>query len=170
MPFRALRVGQVRALRAGAERAPLEGMRAPIGAFDVLFAVPGYTGADSTWPDEEAVVDRIEATREWPSDSLAEAAFHRARGEYGSLSDRAAQCLVVTGRDFTLRVAEWDLGEGFTFTVMYAPSSRLANGTSLPPLHSLAVRRQSLRARFPAEGAPNPNDHPTWRDADCDAE
>lgn len=170
MPFRSLRVGQVRAMRARAERAPLEGLRETIGDFDVVFAVPSYVGTDGSWPDEAALIDRIEATREWPSDSLAEAAFQRARGEYRSLSGRAARCVVVTGREFTLRVAEWDLGEGFTFSATYAPSSRLANGTSLPPLHSLAVRRQSLRDRFPAEGAPNPNDHPTWRDADCDAD
>lgn len=170
MPFRALRVGQVRAMRASAERAPLEGLREQVGAFDVLYAVPGYTGADDAWPDEAALIDRIEATREWPTDSLAEAAYQRVRGEYRSLSGRAARCLDVSGRDFTLRVAEWDLGDGFSFTATYAPSSRLANGTALPPLHSVAVRRESMRDRFPTEGAPNPNDHPTWRDADCDAD
>jgi hypothetical protein len=33
----ALRVGQVRAMRAGAEPAPFEGLREPIGAYDVVF-------------------------------------------------------------------------------------------------------------------------------------
>ncbi len=170
MPFRGLRVGQVRALRARAVRAPLEGMREPVGAFDVLYAVPGYLGAEDAWPDEAALIDHIEATREWPSDSLALASFERARREYASLSATAARCIDLTGRGFTLRVAEFDLGEGFAFTTTYAPSARLSDGSTLPPLHSLAVRRASLRDRFPAEGAPNPNDHPTWRDADCDAD
>ena len=45
-----LRVGEVRAFRRGAEPAPLEGLREPIGAYDVLFAVPGFDGSDGSWP------------------------------------------------------------------------------------------------------------------------
>jgi hypothetical protein len=168
MGFGGLRSGAVRALRARAERAPLEGLRERIGAFDVVYAVPDYAGADGAWPAEDAFIEHIEATREWPSDSLARAAFERVIGEYRALSGAAPACLRVTGRDFTVLVAEWDLGGGFAFTTTFAPGARLATGGTLAPLHSLAVRRRSLRDRFPADGAANPNDHPTWRAAGCD--
>lgn len=170
MALRTMRAGMVRAFRSGAERAPWEGFRERIGAFDVVYGVPGYVGADSTWPDEDALIEEIEATREWPSDSLARAAFDAAVSEYAGLSSAQPACLRVTGAGFAMRVAEWDLGEGFTFGVSLAPESRLTNGSTLSARHALAVRRRSLRDRLPAAGAPNPDDHPTWQPVPCDAE
>lgn len=166
--FRGLRAGMVRAVRARAVRAPMEGFRERIGAFDVVYAVPGYTGADSAWPNEDALIEEIEAAREWPTDSLAHAAYESAVAEYAALSKAQSECFAITGPGFAMRQAEFTLGDGFAFTVSVAPRSLLTNGISLPPMHSLAVRRRLLRDRLPAEGAPNPDAHPTWRTVACD--
>lgn len=170
MGLRTMRAGMVRAFRARAERAPWEGFREQVGAFDVVYAVPGYVGTDSTWPDEDALIEQVEATREWPSDSLARAAFDAAVSGYAGLSSAQPACLQVTGAGFAMRVAEWDLGEGFAFGASFAPESRLTNGATLSARHALAVRRRSLRDRLPAAGAPNPDDHPTWQPVPCDAQ
>lgn len=165
--FRGLRAGVVRAFRPSVARAPLEGYRERIGAFDVVYTVPGY-GTDSTWPLEDMLIEDVEAVREWPTDSLARAAYDRVVSEYSTLSGARAVCHAITGAGFTMLQAEWDLGDGFAFTSSYAPRSVLTNGTSLQPLHSLAVRRRLLRDRFPAAGDPNPNEHPTWQAVSCD--
>lgn len=170
MGLRTMRAGMVRAFRPRAERAPWEGFRERIGAFDVVYGVPGFVGADSTWPDEDALIEEIEATREWPSDSIARAAFDAAVSEYAGLSSSPPACLQVSGPGFSMRVAEWDLGEGFAFSASLAPENRLTDGTKLSARHALAVRRRSLRDRLPAAGAPNPDDHPTWQPVSCDAQ
>lgn len=166
--FRGLRAGVVRAFRARATPAALEGFRERIGAFDVAYVVPGFIGADSAWPLEDALIEAIEATRDWPSDSIARAAYEGAISQYSTLSGTQPACHEITGAGFSMLLAEWDLGDGFAFTASYAPRSALTNGTSLAPLHSVAVRRRLLRDRLPAAGDPNPNDHPTWRPAACD--
>jgi hypothetical protein len=166
--FRGLRAGMVRAFRASATRAPLEGFREAIGAHDVVYTVPGYVGTDSTWPNEDALIEDIEASRAWPSDSLARAAYDRVVSEYSTLGGARPTCYTITGDGFSMRQAEWALGDGFAFTASFAPRSTLTNGTVLPALHSLAVRRRMLRDRLPAAGASNPDDHPTWQRLSCD--
>jgi hypothetical protein len=88
--------------------------------------------------------------------------------DYAARVGAAPVCFIITGQGFTMRQAEWDLGDGFAFTASYAPQSALSNDAVLPALHSLAVRRRLLRDRLPATGAPNPDEHPTWESVSCD--
>jgi hypothetical protein len=163
----ALRAGQVRAIRAGAEPAPFEGLREPIGAFDVMFEVPGFVGTDSSWPLEEARVMGIEATREWPSDSAAAAAFDSAVTEIRNTTGATPHCVNLVGPGFSLRVVEFDRGGGWTLAAALAPETRLANRSRLSARHSIAVREGSVMTRFPEAGTPNPDERPTWSRVEC---
>ena len=163
----ALRVGEVRAFRSGAEPAPFEGLREPIGSFDVLFEVPGFVGTDSTWPAEDVQVLAIEATREWPSDSSATAAFDGAVSEIRGATGATPSCLLVAGPGFSLRVVEFDRGGGWTLAAALAPETTMTNRHKLSARHSLAVRRNSVTARYPEQGSPNPDDRPTWTRVEC---
>ncbi len=91
--------------------------------------------------------------------------------EYASLAGRPPACLAFGGGDLTQRAAEWELGDGLMFAVAFAPTSRLADGTSRPSRHTLAVRRRSLGERSQVVDAARDttDDHLTWRPADCDA-
>jgi hypothetical protein len=164
-----LRSGGVRAFRSAAEPAPYEGLREPIGAYDVLYAVTGYDGSDGSWPAEDALVLRVEATRDWPSDTAATAAWHGAMREIRDGLGADGQCAEVTGPDFTMRVAEWDRGGGWSLSTSLAPAVTLADGTTLSARHSIAVRREALTQRFPAAGMPNPDERPTWVRIPCTA-
>jgi len=164
-----LRAGQVRAMRAGAEPAPYEGLREPIGAYDVMFEVAGFVGADSTWPIDEASVVGIEATREWPNDSAARAAFDLAVLEIRNATGATPHCVNVTGPGFSLRVTEFDRGGGWTLAVKLAPEARLTNRQRLSARHSIAVRQSSVLTRFPEAGTPNPDERPVWTRVDCAA-
>ena len=157
--MKGLRAGAVRAFRANAVRAPNEGYSERIGEFDVVFVVPGYDGVDGSWPSEDALIEEIEATHEWPSDSSARAAFESAIAEQVSLTGAAPSCFTLEGPDRTTIVAEWDRGEGFVFTTTFAPGAAAR--------HALAVRRRSLRIRFPEAIRANPDDLITWRSTDC---
>jgi hypothetical protein len=162
-----LRAGQVRAIRAGAEPAPFEGLREPIGAFDVMFEVPGFVGTDASWPLEEARVMGIEATREWPNDSSARAAFDSAVLEIKNATGATPHCVTVTGPGFALRVVEFDRGGGWTLAAALAPQTRLPNRARLSARHSLAVRQGSVMTRYPEAGTPNPDERPTWSRVEC---
>ena len=163
----ALRVGGVRAFRSGAAPAPFEGLREPIGAFDVLFEVPGFVGTDSTWPAEDAQVLAIEATREWPSDSSAAAAFDGAVTEIRNLTGATPACVQLSGAGFSMRVIEFDRGGGWTLAAALAPETTLTNRSKLSARHSLAVRRGSVTARYPEQSAPNLDQRPTWTRVEC---
>lgn len=162
-----LRSGGVRAFRRAAEPAPFEGLREPIGAFDVLYAVPGYDGSDGSWPNEDALVSYIEATRAWPSDSLALAAW---RGALRSLQDGlgvAPECREVAGPGFSLRIAEWEQAGGWSVSASFAAALRSAGDTLASARHSIAIRREALSAQLPEAGTPNPDSLPTWTTTSC---
>lgn len=167
MNIASLRVGEVRAFRAGAEPAPLEGLREPIGGFDVLFEVPGFVGTDSTWPAEDVQVLAIEATREWPSDSSATAAFDGTVTEIRNSTGATPSCVQIAGPGFSLRVVEFDRGGGWTLAAAVAPETTLTNRKKLSARHSVAVRRSSVTTRYPEQGAPNPDERPTWTRVEC---
>lgn len=165
--FTVLRSGSVRAVRNGAEPSPFEGLREPIGVYDVLYAVTGYSGGDGSWPAEDALILGIEATREWPSDTAAIVAW---RGAIRSIRDGLAsepQCAEVTGPGFRMRVAEWDRGEGWSLSASVAPAVKLGKDSDLSARHSVAVRRTALTARYPQAGQPNPDERPTWTRVSC---
>ena len=167
MNLTALRSGVVRAFRSGAEPAPFEGLREPIGTYDVLYAVTGFDGGDGSWPAEEALILGVEATREWPSDTTASAAW---RSAIRSIQDGLAsepQCAELTGPGFTMRVAEWDRGEGWSLSATVAPAVKFGKDSDLSARHSIAVRRTALTARYPEAGQPNPHERPTWTRIAC---
>lgn len=167
MNLTALRVGAVRAFRRGAEPAPFEGLREPIGAFDVVFAVTGYDGSDGSWPAEEAMVLTVEATREWPSDTAAAAAWG---GAVRAINEGLAQepvCAAVAGPGFEMRIAEWDRGDGWSLSASVAPAVLFGKEKALSARHSVAVRRTALTARYPEAGQPNPDERPTWTRIPC---
>ena len=164
-----LRVGEVRAFRSGAEPAPFEGLREPIGAWDVLFDVPDFTGKDGLWPAEDVQIRGIEATREWPSDSSASAAFDGSVTEIRALTGATPTCMRISGPGFSLRVVEFDRGGGWTIAAKLAPETTLTNRTRLSARHSLLVHRSSFATRYPEEGTPNPDAYPTWTRVECAA-
>jgi hypothetical protein len=163
----ALRSGGVRAFRRAAVPSPYEGLREPIGAYDLLFEVPGFDGSDGSWPSEDALVSAIEATREWPSDTAARAAFD---GAVAALQDGLGvgpRCYELSGPGFGLTIAQWDRGGGWVVTASFAPAVSGAAGEAFSARHSIAVRREAVTVRFPEAGAPNPHERPTWTAADC---
>ncbi len=162
-----LRSGGVRAFRRAAEPAPYEGLREPIGAFDVVYVIPGFDGSDGSWPVEDALVSAIEATREWPSDSTAVRAYASAIRALEDGLGVGPRCVVVTGPGFSLRVAEWDRGGGWAVTTSLAPMVQLGGDSTLSARHSIAVRRQAITVVLPQAGAPNPDDRPTWTKSTC---
>jgi hypothetical protein len=164
-----LRAGGLRAFRRGAEAAPWEGLREPIGAFDVLFAVPAFVGSDSSWPPEDALVSEIEATRDWPSDSSAGEAWLASVSEIRAATGATPSCVDLTGPGFSLRVVEFPRGGTWVLAAALAPETTLTNGSQLSARHSLALRRESITVRYPEAGAPNPDERPTWNSADCPA-
>lgn len=167
MNLATLRVGTVRAFRRAAGPAPLEGLREPIGAFDVAYAVTAYDGSDGSWPVEEALILAIEATREWPSDTSAVAAW---RGAIRSITEGLAAeplCAAVAGPGFEMRIAEWDRGEGWSLSASVALAVPLGQEQDLTARHSVAVGRTALTARYPEAGQPNPDERPTWTRIPC---
>ncbi len=163
----ALRVGEVRAFRRGAAPAPLEGMRERIGEYDVLYGVTHHEGLDGSWPPEDHQVLHVEAAREFPSDSAAIAEWESTLRTIRNVTGATPHCLRVVGPGFTLRVVEFDRGGGWRLSTTVAPAVRLTNRRTLSTRHSVAVRHGSLTERFPAEGAENPDDVPTWERIDC---
>lgn len=165
-----LRSGGVRAFRRAAEPSPYEGLREPISAYDVVYAIPGFDGSDGSWPSEDALVTAIEATREWPSDSAAASAFARAVRTLQAELGAGPLCLEVRGPGFSLQVAQWDRGDGWVVTASFAPAVRFGGDSTLSARHSIAVRRRALTALLPQDGAANPQERPTWSPSTCDTE
>jgi hypothetical protein len=161
-----MRSGVVRALRARVVPAPFEGLRELIGTYDVLYGLTEYDGSDGAWPDEEALVLYIEATREWPTEASAAGAWRTAIREIQAGMGTAPTCVTVTGTGFTLRVAEWVHRDGWSVTATYAPGDTTVLPTQTPR-HSIAVRRQALTAQLPLSGEPNPEARATWVPAPC---
>lgn len=160
-----LRSGHVRALRRFIVRAPLEGYRERVGDWDVVYTVPGFDGSgDESWPREDVQVLEVEATQQLESDSIAERTWRetavKARNETGA----TPHCMSINGPGFALKVVEFDRGSDWRLAVSYAPSVRLTNRKTLSARQAVAVRRFSLRERFPQDGQPNPDSLPTWRD------
>jgi len=162
-----LRSGGVRALRSAAVPAPFEGLREPVGEYDVLYAIPGFDGTDGSWPSEDALVYAVEAVREWPTDTLAETAWKRSMRELQAGLGVAPKCATLDGPGFSLRIAEWDAGAGWSVSTTYAASVSVATDTAATARHSIAVRREALTARYPQAGAKNDDDLPTWSSAPC---
>lgn len=165
MNVAALRSGGVRALRAAAAPAPFEGLREPIGAFDVLYAVPGFDGSDGSWPGEDALVSHVEASRAWPSDSSARAAWRSAIRAIQDGMGQAPQCADLAGPGYLGRIAEWAHPGGWSVSTTYAPA--VPGDSALTARHAIAVRREALTARLPQAGQPNPNALPTWTRVGC---
>lgn len=163
----ALRVGEVRAFRRGAARAPLEGLRERIGEYDVLYGVTQYEGLDGSWPPEDHQILEVEAAREFPSDSAAIAEWESTVREIRNATGATPHCLRVSGAGFTLRVVEFDRGGDWRLSSTVAPAVTLTNRRTLSARHSVAVRRHTLTERFPMAGAENPDDFPTWERIDC---
>lgn len=161
-----LRSGGVRALRRGAEPSPFEGLREAVGAFDVVYAVDGFDGSDGAWPSEDASIMSIEGTREWPSDPAARKAWEGTLRAVTRELAAAPTCAAMTGPGFTLRVAEWDRGNGWSLSASLAPSVVLGEDT-LSARHSIAVRREALTRRYSEHGNPNPDARPTWTREPC---
>ncbi len=164
-----LRSGAVRALRANAAPAPLEGLRETVGDFDVLYALQGFDGLDGSWPSEDALVLSVEAVQEWQTDAIAETAWKRAVQALESGFGVAPQCAMFDGPGFAMRVAEWDQGDGWSVSASYAASMRVVADTTVSARHSVAVRRQALTAQYPQAGQPNDDDRPTWTRTTCTA-
>lgn len=162
-----LRVGEVRAFRRNAVRAPWEGLRERVGDFDVVYEVPGYVGSDGSWPQEDVQVLDVEATREWPDDSSATAAWESAVQRIRNETGATPTCLRVDGPGFRLRVVEFDRGGGWRLAAAVAPETTLTNRKPLSARHSIAVRRSTFTERFPETGADNPDALPTWSRIDC---
>jgi hypothetical protein len=161
-----LRSGMVRAVRARAVPAPFEGLRELIGTYDVLYAMTGFDGSDGAWPDEEALVLYIEASREWPTEAAAIAAWRTAVRDIAAGMGTAPACATVSGPGFALRLAEWVHRDGWSVSATYAPGDT----TVLPlqtPRHAIAVRRQALTTELLRAGAPNPDGLPTWESVPC---
>ncbi|MCC7001219.1 MAG: hypothetical protein IT357_03605 [Gemmatimonadaceae bacterium] len=163
----ALRSGGVRAFRKQAQPAPFEGLRETIGSFDVLYALVGFDGSDGAWPDEDAPVQYIEASRGWPSDSSALLAWRSALREIKAGLAVDASCVRLEGPGFSLLVAEWDRGEGWSLSASLARASIMGKDTLLSARHSIAVRRQALSRQFPEASAANPDKLPTWTRSAC---
>ena len=161
------RSGGVRALRSAAVPAPFEGLREPVGEYDVLYAIPGFDGSDGSWPSEDALVYAVEAVREWPTDTLAEGAWKRSMRDLQAGLGVAPKCATLSGPGFSLRIAEWDEGGGWSVSTTYAASVRVVTDSVVSARHSIAVRRQALTARYPQAGAKNDDDLPTWASASC---
>jgi len=160
-----LRAGQVRAMRRAVERSPLEGYRERIGDWDVVYTVQGYDGTgDESWPREDVQVLEVEATRQMASDSAAMAAWFETATKMRNETGATPHCLSVQGSGFALTVVEFDRGGNWRLAVTYAPSVRLRNRQVLSARTAVAVRRFSLRERFPQQGQPNPDSLPTWKD------
>jgi hypothetical protein len=162
-----LRSGGVRALRSAAVPAPFEGLREPVGEYDVLYAIPGFDGSDGSWPSEDALVYAVQAVREWPTDTLAETAWKRSMRELQAGLGVAPKCATLDGPGFSLRIAEWDAGGGWSVSTTYAASVSVPADSVVSARHSIAVRREALTARYPQAGAKNENDLPTWASASC---
>jgi hypothetical protein len=163
----ALRTGEVRAFRRNAERSPLEGYREQVGAWDVLYAVRGYDGTDGSYPAEDVQILEVEATREWPSDSVAIATWEGTVREIRNKTGATPHCLSVLGPGFSLRVVEFDRGGQWRLAASVAPAVRLPNRQTLSARHAVAVRRLSLTERFPEQGQANPDSLPTWTRTEC---
>lgn len=165
MNIEELRAGQVRAMRRNVERAPLEGYRERLGDWDVVYSVQGFDGTgDDSWPREDVQVLEVEATRQMPSDSAARQAWYETATAIRHQTGATPHCLSVQGPGFGLYVVEFDRGGNWRLTVTYAPSLRLRNRQQLSARTAVAVRRFSLRERFPQRGQPNPDSLPTWQD------
>ena len=165
-----LRAGQVRAMRRGIERAPLEGYRETLGDWDLVYTVQGYDGTgDESWPREDVQVLEIEATRQMDSDSAAMEAWRATAAQVRNVTGATPRCLTVQGTGFSLSVIEFDRGGSWRLAVTYAPSLRLRNKRELSARTAVAVRRFSLQERFPKQGDANPDSLPTWtaEEAEC---
>jgi hypothetical protein len=162
-----LRSGGVRAFRRAAEPAPFEGLREPIGAYDVVYAIPAFDGSDGSWPGEDAWVMAIEATREWPSDTSARAAYDGAVRDLQDGLGVEPRCYAVAGPGFDLAVAQWERGGGWVVTASLAPAVRVSRDSTSSARHSIAVRRQAITVTYPPAGADNPHERPTWSEASC---
>jgi hypothetical protein len=160
-----LRSGQVRAMRRDIARAPLEGYRERIGDWDVVYRVPGFDGTgDETWPREDVQVLEVEATQQMAADSAAMRAWYATAKAIRNETGATPHCLSVSGPGFALNVIEFDRGGNWRLAVTYAPSLQLPNRQAVTARTALAVRRFSLRERYPQRGQPNPDSLPTWQD------
>ncbi|HRQ77696.1 MAG TPA: hypothetical protein PLY94_03785 [Gemmatimonadaceae bacterium] len=160
-----LRAGQARAMRRNVVRAPLEGYRERVGDWEVVYAVQGYDGSsDESWPREDVQVLEVEATQQLPSDSAAMRAWHETATRIRNETGATPHCLRVLGPGFALQVVEFDRGGDWRLAVSYAPSVRLPNRDTLSARQAVALRKFSLRQRFPQQGQPNPDSLPTWKD------
>ncbi len=162
-----LRSGGVRALRSAAVPAPFEGLREMVAEYDVLYAIPGFDGTDGSWPNEDALVGAIEAVRDWPTDALAESAWRRSMRESQAGLGVAPRCATLSGPGFSIRVAEWDRGDGWSVSATFAPAVSVSGDSLVSARHSIAVRRQALMTQYPQAGASNPQDLPTWTSVAC---
>jgi len=161
-----LRSGMVRAMRRAAEPAPSAGLREQVGAYAVVFSVPGFTGDSAPWPNEEALIMAIEATRDWPSDASARSGWRTAIKELQGGLGVAPNCGLVAGPGVELEVAEWERGGDWSVSASYARG----DAALTPPHaahHSIAIRREALSVQLPRDGAPNPNLLPTWTPVSC---
>lgn len=160
-----LRAGQVRAMRREVQRAPLEGYRERVGDWDVVYTVQGYDGSsDESWPREDVQVLEVEATQQLASDSAAKQVWRETATRIRNETGATPHCTGVQGPGFSLVVVEFDRGGEWRLAVSYAPSVRLPNRDTLSARQSVAVRKFSLRQRFPQRGQPNPDSLPTWTD------
>ncbi len=166
----ALRSGGVRAFRSQVRPAPFEGLRETIGSYDVLYGLVGYDGSDGSWPQEDAPVQFIEASRAWPTDSTAMIAWRAALREIKAGLAVDPICVRFSGKSFTLLVAEWDRGDGWSLSSSLAPVVIVGRDTLLNALHSIAIRRRALTVQYPESGAANPKSLPTWARRDCASE
>ena len=160
-----LRSGHVRALRRFIVRAPLEGYRERVGDWDVVYTVPGFDGSgDESWPREDVQILEVEATQQLEADSMAQREWRETAAKLRNETGATPHCFAVNGPGFALKVVEFDRGSDWRLAVAYAPAVRLPNRETLSARQSVAVRRFSLRDRFPQDGQPNPDSLPTWKD------
>jgi hypothetical protein len=140
----AMRSGGVRAFRAAAVPAPGAGLHEPIAGYDVVYLIPGFDGADGSWPSEDALVYVVEASREWESDSAARAAFDAAVRSLREGIGTAPRCLASVAPAPARAAAQWERDGGWSVTASFAAALREGSEVRRPARHSIAVRREPL--------------------------
>lgn len=149
-----VRVGHVRAFRHRAERRPGLGLRETAGDDILDWIVPGFDGADGSWPAEDVLIDAIDAWRVHPDDSAAARMASRHRTAVTAAAGAAPTCGEWRGVGAATPVAEWQRPGGYILEVSWRPAFRDVDDVLHPARSGIALRRTAAHARAPEVPAP----------------